>query len=99
MKVSGSTIFVEEKAMNATPITTPTSENSNQNHGEKESTSGVMVKFMTGSGTKASNMAMESGKASMETAILASGRIPELTATVFTLGATVTAMKVSGNNA
>ena len=99
MKASGSTIFVEEKAMNATPTTTPTSANSSQNLGEKACTNGAMAKFTTASGTKASNMAMESGKASMETAILASGRIPELTATVSILGATVTATKVSGNNA
>lgn len=64
----------------------------------KVSTNGPMGKYMMENGTKVSNMAMEFGKAYMETATLENGSIQELMAMESILGATGIGMKANGKH-
>lgn len=63
----------------------------------KESTHGIMGKYMTASGKTASSMGMVFGKDSIMTPILASGTKVKRTDKAYTPGKTVIVTKDSGN--
>lgn len=65
----------------------------------RESILGAMVRFTTGSGTKASSMAMEFGEDFMGTPTSGNGVTQKQKAMGFTLGRTETDTKENGSNA
>jgi hypothetical protein len=85
------------EAMNDTQTTTNMKVNSSMEKlMERESTHGLMEKSMMGSGKEESKKAMESGKVSLETHTLESGRTVKQMGMVSTHGKMAIVMKVSG---
>jgi hypothetical protein len=99
-KVPGSLTNVSAEAMNFSPMATLIKENSpGAKLTAKEPTSGGMEKSMTASGTRDRRKAMESGRASMGTPILDSGKIARLKAMGYMSGLMETGMRESGISA
>ena len=98
MKVLGKQINEMEKVMNCSQMVTPITENTRTAKLKvKACMSGQMVKYTMANGSEDRKKAMESGKASTETATLVNGTAARLLDMVSTLGLMETSTKVNGS--